>query len=266
MPLDGRGNLLLRYRGGSDRFVTCRPPTSCKAATPAATFANAMVFVGATALGTREIVATPLARQFTGVEVQATVADNLLQQDYVSRPEDALVLETLLVLIVGIAVTLLVSRFGLALGTVSAFIGLIGLWAGSRLLLSMKGEYPSPFFPALGVLTSLAGATIAKLTYERGRADRASTEKDLAQRLMVQSLLSLTETRDAETGRHSRRTRQYHTPARGAAGVESNLPGVPHAVLHRAARESGAAPRHRQGWRSGSTPQQAGRADPGGIP
>ena len=36
-----------------------------------------------------------------------------------------------------------------------------------------------------------------------------STEKDLAQRLMVQSLLSLTETRDAETGRHSRRTRQY---------------------------------------------------------
>ena len=41
------------------------------------------------------------------------MADNLLQQDFVSRPEDALVLETLLILIVGIAVTLLVARFGL---------------------------------------------------------------------------------------------------------------------------------------------------------
>src|SRR5207248_7021038 len=34
-------------------------------------------------------------------------------------------------------------------------------------------------------------------------------QKVKAQRLMVQSLLSLTEVRDAETGRHSRRTRQY---------------------------------------------------------
>jgi CHASE2 domain-containing sensor protein len=209
VPLDGRGNLLLRYRGGPRSFRHVSAADVLQGRTPAATFANAMVFVGATALGTREIVSTPLTRQFTGVEVQATVADNLLQQDYVSRPEDSLVLETLLILIVGIAVTLLVSRFGLALGTVSAFIGLIALWAGSRLLLSVKGEYLSPFFPSFGVVASLAGATIAKLTYERGRADRASTEKDLAQRLMVQSLLSLTETRDAETGRHSRRTRQY---------------------------------------------------------
>ena len=42
-----------------------------------------------------------------------------------------------------------------------------------------------------------------------GRADSASREKTAAQRLMVQALLSLTETRDAETGRHSRRTQQY---------------------------------------------------------
>ena len=44
---------------------------------------------------------------------------------------------------------------------------------------------------------------------ERGRADTAGREKTNAQQLMVQTLLSLTETRDAETGRHSRRTQQY---------------------------------------------------------
>ena len=51
--------------------------------------------------------------------------------------------------------------------------------------------------------------TLAKFTVERGRADSASREKTAAQRLMVQTLLSLTEVRDAETGRHSRRTQQY---------------------------------------------------------
>ena len=44
------------------------------------TFADKIVFVGTTALGTREVVATPLDTLFAGVEVQATVADNLLQQ------------------------------------------------------------------------------------------------------------------------------------------------------------------------------------------
>ena len=51
--------------------------------------------------------------------------------------------------------------------------------------------------------------TFAKFTVERRRADTAGRETTDAQRLMVQTLLSLTEVRDAETGRHSRRTQQY---------------------------------------------------------
>jgi len=51
--------------------------------------------------------------------------------------------------------------------------------------------------------------TLAKFTVERGRADTAGRERTNAQRLMIQTLLSLTETRDLETGRHSRRTQEY---------------------------------------------------------
>jgi putative two-component system response regulator len=51
--------------------------------------------------------------------------------------------------------------------------------------------------------------TLGKFTVERGRANTAGREKTAAQRLMVQTLLSLTEVRDAETGRHSLRTQQY---------------------------------------------------------
>jgi cyclic di-GMP phosphodiesterase len=67
----------------------------------------------------------------------------------------------------------------------------------------------SPLAPTIGVPGSLAAMTLATFRVERGRANRANREKAATQRLMVQALLSLTEVRDAETGRHSRRTQQY---------------------------------------------------------
>ena len=72
-----------------------------------------------------------------------------------------------------------------------------------------QGQYLSPFFPIVGMMASLGAATLARIAQERRRADRSGREKDLAQRLMVRSLLSLTEVRDADTGRHSRRIQQY---------------------------------------------------------
>jgi response regulator RpfG family c-di-GMP phosphodiesterase len=69
--------------------------------------------------------------------------------------------------------------------------------------------FVSPLFSTIAILACLATMTLAKFTVERGRADTESRGKAAAQRLMVQSLLSLTEVRDAETGRHSRRTQQY---------------------------------------------------------
>ena len=59
------------------------------------------MFVGTTALGTREVVATPIDTLFAGVEVQATVADNLLQHDFIRRPEHGVDVETQIVLGLG---------------------------------------------------------------------------------------------------------------------------------------------------------------------
>ena len=72
-----------------------------------------------------------------------------------------------------------------------------------------RGVFVSPLMPTIGVVAALAVMTLVKFTVERGRADTAGREKTTAQRLMVQTLLSLTEIRDAETGRHSRRTQHY---------------------------------------------------------
>ena len=218
VPLDGRSNLLLRYRGVKRSFPYISAVDVLAGRDAGDVFKNAIVFVGTTALGSREVVSTPLDTRFAGVEVQATVADNLLRRDFLSRAEHALTIEVVTVLALGIAITLLVARVGLPLGTISRAPSLlVAVWFTMRWLLSARGDYLSPFFPMVGMMASLGAATLARIAQERRRADRSGREKDLAQRLMVRSLLSLTEVRDAETGRHSRRTQQYSAAARRGA-------------------------------------------------
>jgi CHASE2 domain-containing sensor protein len=209
VPLDGKSNLLLRYRGPKRTFPYVSAVDVLRGQPSAGTFKDKIVLVGTTALGNREVVSTPLDTLFAGVEVQATVADNLLQQDFIHRPEYAVALETQIVIGLGLVSALLVRRFGLAWGAAGVAACLAGAWMGSVRLMSTVDVFLSPLFPTMGLIAALAAMTVARFTSERQRADQAGEDKVTSQRLMVQSLLSLTEVRDAETGKHSRRTQQY---------------------------------------------------------
>jgi adenylate cyclase len=209
IPLDGQSNLLLRYRGKKGTFPYFSATDVLNGKVTADIFRDKLVLIGTTALGTREVVSTPLDTLFTGVEVQATIADNLLQQDFIRRPENAVFIETLLVLAFGIGTTVLVARGGHASGAAGVLAGISGSWSFSIWLLSTRGTFLSPLFPTLSLTAALAAAVIAGLTVERRRADRARRDREASKRLMVQTLLSLTEIKDAETGKHSRRTQAY---------------------------------------------------------
>jgi hypothetical protein len=209
VPLDGKSHLLLRYRGKKRTFPYVSAADVLDNQVPAGVLREKLVFVGTTALGTREVVATPLDTLFAGVEVQATIADNLLQQDFIRRHELGSALESQAALALGIAVALAVARTGLLWGALWGAGGLAALWCGAVWLLSSTGVFLSPLFCTVGLMSSLGVMTLAKLTVERRRAESASHEKTTAQRLMVQTLLSLVEVKDLETGRHSRRTQLY---------------------------------------------------------
>jgi adenylate cyclase len=127
----------------------------------------------------------------------------------VRRSQLGATLESQTALALGIAVALLVARMGVVSGVLGGAGSIVALWFVALWLLSTSGVFVSPLAPTIGVTSALAVMTLAKFAVERRRAESAGREKTNAQQLMVQSLLSLTETRDAETGRHSRRTRQY---------------------------------------------------------
>jgi adenylate cyclase len=209
VPVDGRANALLRYRGRKQTFPYVSAADVLSGDVAAGRLQDKIVFVGTTALGTREVVATPLDTLFVGVEVQATIADNLLQQDFISRSPFGTALEGMAVLAVGIALTWLVASTGTFSGMLGSGISIAALWYVAGWVLSTTGVFVSPVMPTIGIFAALGIMTLMKFFVERGRADTAGRERTTAQRLMIQTLLSLTETRDAETGRHSRRTQRY---------------------------------------------------------
>jgi CHASE2 domain-containing sensor protein len=209
VPLDGKSNLLLRYRGAKRSFPYVSAVDVLNGQVHPTEFTDRIVFVGTTALGTREVVATPLDTLFVGVEVQATVADNLIQRDFMYRPEHGVTLETQVVIGLGTITALVAARFGLLWGAIVSMSFLAAAWTGSRSLLATDGAYFSPLYPSMSIVASMAAMTIAGFGVERRRAEDAGVERAKSHRLMVQTLLSLTGIRDLETGKHSKRTQKY---------------------------------------------------------
>src|SRR5205823_772060 len=149
VPLDGRSDALLRYRGKKRTFPYVSATDVLSGRVPAGTLQDKIVFVGTTALGTREVVATPLDTLFAGVEVQATVADNLLQEDFIGRSQLGTALEGLVVLVLGSGVALLVARTGILAGVAGSVGSVAALWYFAGWLLSTGGVFVSPLAPTI---------------------------------------------------------------------------------------------------------------------
>ena len=179
MPLDGKSNLLLRYRGKKRTFPYLSAADVLSGQVPADAVRGKIVFVGTTALGTREVVATPLDTLFAGVEVQATVADNLLRaglhpplaaRDDCSKAWWSLVL--------GLAMARARRAHGRRSPACSARPRRRRRSGGEPAwLLSTRGLFISPLSPTLGVVAALAVMTLAKFTVERRRADRPAARR-----------------------------------------------------------------------------------------
>jgi signal transduction histidine kinase/CheY-like chemotaxis protein len=161
VPLDGRGNLLLRFRGPRHTYPFVSAADVIDGRVAADAFRDRLVFVGATALGTQELVATPHDPRFIGVEVQATAADNLLQGDFIRRPSEAPLLEAGATLAVAALAAVAVTRIGLAGGGAVAVACLAVLWGAAWWLLGGWGLLLSPVLPSASVVLAAVGAALA---------------------------------------------------------------------------------------------------------
>lgn len=209
VPLDRRGNLVVNYRGRRRTFPHVSAAAVLQGAADPSLFRGKLVLVGTTAAGLKEIRTTPLEPAQPGVEIHATVLDNLLAGDPIAVPPWARGLQFTLVLVPGMLLTALFARGGAVRGPAAALPALAGLGAVSYLMLAKEQVFLSPLMPAATLTILFTVLTSVRFLQADREVRRRTRRLALTQDAIIQSLAALTETRHHETGGHIQRTRHY---------------------------------------------------------
>ncbi len=168
VPVDRRGQIYTKYRGkrGSFRYIPAWRVLSGQFQKEE--LDGKIVFLGTSAAGLLDLRATPFDPILPGVEVHATVVDNILMQDFIQRPAWAPGLEFLLLAAAGLMATLLLTFVSAAWSLVPLGLSAGGMWYGAVWAMSTKGFFLSPLFPMIMLVVNFAALTLLKYWREEG--------------------------------------------------------------------------------------------------
>jgi adenylate cyclase len=116
IPLDEYGEMIIRFRGQGGTFPTYSVSDIVSGKVPPHALANKIVLVGATGTGLEDLKPTPLDTDEPGVEVQATIIDNILRGDFLVRS------------MLGVQEVFFALALGFVTVIASTYLG--ALWAG----------------------------------------------------------------------------------------------------------------------------------------
>lgn len=120
-----------------------------------------IVFVGGSAEGLQDLVATPLSQSIAGVSLHAAATEQILAAHFLKRPDWAFALEGLLAVLAGAALALILPRLGAALGALSALCLILTSGFISWLAFTRAGFLFDPVVPILAILAVYAVQTVA---------------------------------------------------------------------------------------------------------
>lgn len=165
IPLQSNGAMLLNYRGPSHTFPYISAGKILEDAVDSKNLQGKIIFLGTSAAGLKDIRVSPLDQVFPGVEVHATIVDNILSNDFIDRPDWTPGLELICILLWGGATTWLIGFAGAGLTLpVTVLLGLGacygGLWTLGRLNI-----WVSPFFPMMVLIFNFSILNLLKFWF-----------------------------------------------------------------------------------------------------
>jgi adenylate cyclase len=207
IPIDSAGNILLDFRSQRHPYFSAKTILAGEAAP--GSLQGKIVLVGSWATGLGDWHLVPPGRSVNGLEVHATVIDNILAGTFIAKPEWARGAELFAVLVAGAICTLLLSRSGFMLPLLTVIAGTTGLYWGARQLLVVQGLHLSPLLPILTLLLITGFLSLLKYAIEARKLHLRTLDLIEAQDEIIVSMSVLAEARDKETGGHIQRTQRY---------------------------------------------------------
>jgi adenylate cyclase len=181
LPVRRDGLMMINYRGPGHTFRYISAADVLTGRTPPDVFRDKYVVLGISAIAVADIRATPVDASLPGVEIHATLLDNILRREFISQPSwngpDLLVI-LLLALLLGAA---LPFTRGFASAALAAAM-IVGYLALSQYVFQRHGIVLAAVSPALaGALTYTAVSLHHFLTVDReNRRTRRTLEMYLS--------------------------------------------------------------------------------------
>jgi HD-GYP domain-containing protein (c-di-GMP phosphodiesterase class II) len=209
VPLDSLGNLMINFRRGKNPFPYLSARAVLEGAQPAGSLRGKIVVVGAWAQGLGDIHQDPAGWSLHGLEVHATIIDNILSGSFITRPDWARGAELAAIILLGILSTWLLSQSGFVLSLLTVLAGSGGCYLGARALLQTSGVFISPLIPMLTPVMVMTVLSLLKYGIEARKVRQRNRDLIEAQDALIVSMSALAEARDREMGGHVQRTQYY---------------------------------------------------------
>ena len=210
LPLDRQGQVLLHLNAGAEHYPEVSALAVLQEAVAPERFKGKIVFVGVSAAGLHDLHATALGQTFSGVRLQAALAQDMLSETLVRMPQFAGPLQLLLCLVGGLLLSAGFSldrrqcQFGLLATALILLPQLVGTWLFVRYRLFIPLAAPLLLVLLLAGLALLLRTLVAQRHEERWRR-----QLERSRQVTIESMAAVAETRDPETGAHIKRTQHY---------------------------------------------------------
>jgi len=166
VPVDSLGRLLITYLGPPGRFRYYSAAHVLDGTVPEKALQDKIVLVGATAVGIYDLRVTPFSGIAPGVEIQATVIDNILQGNFLKTPSFPQFQSLLVVLALGLTLGLVLPRLSATWSFLITVLVLGIFLLGNYLLFAYRGWQVELLYPLLQIGGVYTGVTIQRFFRE----------------------------------------------------------------------------------------------------
>lgn len=170
LPTDQKLRMLINYAGRELRFPWVSATDVIHHRVSADLFKGKAVLVGTAALGTYDQLSTPFSANFSGVEKNATVIENILHERLLTAGLWTGPVEFSLVLVFGFMLTWILPRVRAVHGTIMTAVIWIGYAGAVQALFVMKGVCLPVVMPTLTIGSVFVVTTVLNYVFKERQA------------------------------------------------------------------------------------------------
>ena len=160
IPTNESGQLLINYMGPSRTFPHYSIADIVSGRLPPDTFRNKIVLVGATATGIFDLRVTPFSATYPGVEIHATVIDNILHGNFLTHSSLTIFFDICAIIFFGLLIGFLVPRLRPVTGMLVALLLLSAFVTVNFFVFFKFNVWMNLVYPFLTMTTIYLGITI----------------------------------------------------------------------------------------------------------